>query len=62
VQVVHGDACDPGVLLEAGADHADVLVAATGDDEDNLVLTLLAKNEFKKGDRGGPKPQKPVAV
>ncbi len=47
VTVVHGDACDPAVLLEAGADHADVLVAATGEDEDNLVMTLLAKNEFK---------------
>jgi len=45
--VVLGDACDPSVLLSAGADRADVLVAATGEDEDNLVIALLAKNEFK---------------
>lgn len=47
VRVVQGDACDPSVLLDAGADHADVVIAATGEDEDNLVLTLLAKYEFK---------------
>ena len=47
VCVVNGDANDPSVLLDAGADHADVLVAATGDDEDNLVLCMLAKSEFK---------------
>jgi trk system potassium uptake protein len=30
----------------AGLAHADVVVAATGDDEDNLVISLLAKQEF----------------
>ena len=35
------------MLLQAGADRADVFVAATGHDEDNLVGCLLAKNEFK---------------
>jgi len=45
--VVNGDANDPSVLLDAGADRADVLVAATGDDEDNLVISMLAKNEFR---------------
>ena len=39
--------CHPGVLLEAGAKGADVLVAATGEDEDNLVLAMLAKKEFQ---------------
>ena len=47
VTVVHGDIDEPSVLLDAGADRADVFVAATGDDEDNLVGCLLAKNEFK---------------
>ena len=47
IQAVHGDGDEPHVLLEAGADRADVLVAATGHDEDNLVAALLAKNEFK---------------
>jgi trk system potassium uptake protein TrkA len=47
IRVVHGDGDEPDVLLEAGADRADVLVATTGHDEDNLVAALLAKNEFK---------------
>jgi trk system potassium uptake protein TrkA len=45
-QVLRGDACDPAVLEEAGALRADVLVAVTGDDEDNLVISLLAKRQF----------------
>lgn len=47
VCVVNGDANDPSILLEAGADCADVVVAATGEDEDNLVICTLAKFEFK---------------
>lgn len=47
VTVLQGDADEPSVLQEAGVDRADVFVAATGDDEDNLVACLLAKNEYK---------------
>jgi trk system potassium uptake protein TrkA len=47
VTVLLGDIDEPSILLEAGADRADVFVAATGDDEDNLVGCLLAKNEYK---------------
>ncbi|MCA1830137.1 MAG: TrkA family potassium uptake protein [Actinomycetota bacterium] len=43
---LHGDACEPWVLERADASRADVMVAATGDDEDNLVISLLAKQEF----------------
>jgi len=43
---VHGDACEPWVLEKADLARADVLVAATGDDEDNLVISLLSKQEF----------------
>jgi trk system potassium uptake protein TrkA len=46
VKVVHGDACEPWVLERADMSQADVVVAATGDDEDNLVTSLLAKQEF----------------
>ncbi len=46
VKVVLGDACEPWVLEEAELAQADVVVAATGDDEDNLVTSLLAKQEF----------------
>jgi trk system potassium uptake protein TrkA len=40
------DACEVLSLVMAGIAHADVMVAATGDDEDNLVISLLAKQEF----------------
>jgi len=46
VRVVLGDACEPWVLEEAELSLAEVVVAATGDDEDNLVTSLLAKQEF----------------
>jgi trk system potassium uptake protein TrkA len=46
VDVRVGDACEPWVLEEAQLASADVVVAATGDDEDNLVTSLLAKTEF----------------
>ena len=45
-QVLRGDACDPNVLEESGALKAEVLIATTGDDEDNLVISLLAKRHF----------------
>ena len=38
-----GDGCDPLVLDAAGVKRADVVVADTGDDEDNLVVCLIAK-------------------
>ncbi len=40
------DACEPDSLRAAGFDEMDVVVAATGDDEDNLVISLLSKQEF----------------
>ena len=41
-----GDACDVAVLAAAGVTMADVVASVTGDDEDNLVVSLLAKQEF----------------
>jgi trk system potassium uptake protein TrkA len=38
-----GDGCDPNVLLQAGVARADVVVADTGDDEDNLVVCIITK-------------------
>ena len=46
VEKLLGDACEPWVLERAELSTADVVVAATGDDEDNLVISLLAKQEF----------------
>jgi len=43
---VAADACEVASLDAAGFGQVDVAVAATGDDEDNLVISLLAKQEF----------------
>ena len=45
-RLVVGDASEAGVQERAGAAHADLVVAATGRDEDNLVVSLLAKRRF----------------
>ena len=46
VNWVVGDACEIHTLDEAVLSSCEVVVAATGDDEDNLVISLLAKQEF----------------
>ena len=46
VNWVVGDACEMYTLDAAVLSSCEVAVAATGDDEDNLVIALLAKQEF----------------
>lgn len=46
VEWVVADACEVGELSRAHLERADVVLAVTGDDEDNLVTSLLAKQEF----------------
>lgn len=46
IQVIHGDGTDINYLKDAGIGQADVLIAVTGDDENNLVACQLAKNYF----------------
>ncbi|MCX4510661.1 NAD-binding protein [Streptomyces sp. NBC_01619] len=46
VRLVPGDACEPAFLEHAGAHTADLIIAVTGNDEDNLVISLLAKRKF----------------
>jgi len=46
VKWICADACEVRALQNAGLEEVDVVVAATGDDEDNLVISLLAKQEF----------------
>jgi trk system potassium uptake protein TrkA len=41
--LARGDACEPDVLERLDLRRADMVVAATGDDEDNLIISLLAK-------------------
>jgi len=43
---VHADACELASLEGAGLQTCDVVIAATGDDKVNLVVSLLAKTEF----------------
>ncbi len=43
------DACEVASLEEAGLPRCQVMVAATGDDKVNLVVSLLAKTEFGVG-------------
>src|SRR4051812_27038903 len=45
--VMQGDAAEASVLAESGTARADVIVAATGDDEDNLVICQVAKKRFQ---------------
>ncbi len=47
LQVVSGTACAPRRLEAAGALHADVLVACTGRDEENLLISVLARRHFE---------------
>jgi len=47
VRLLAGDACEPAVLEYAGVLTADLVIASTGDDEDNLVISLLAKRQFE---------------
>src|SRR5947209_7716354 len=47
--VVRGDACEARTMEEVGASRADVIIAVTGDDEDNLVICQVAKKRFKVG-------------
>ena len=46
VLVIQGDACDVRYLEQAHADRADVFVATTHEDDENLVACQLAKIEF----------------
>jgi trk system potassium uptake protein TrkA len=40
-----GDGCEAATLAEVGTSRADMLVAVTGDDEDNLVACQVAKHK-----------------
>jgi trk system potassium uptake protein TrkA len=44
--VIAGNGCEEGVLREAGISRADVFIAVTGSDEDNLASCQMAKHRF----------------
>ncbi|HEX5367812.1 MAG TPA: TrkA family potassium uptake protein [Dehalococcoidia bacterium] len=44
--VMQGDACDAATMERAGMERADLVVAVTGDDDDNLTFCQIAKARF----------------
>ena len=44
--VLEGDGAEASILAAAGAARADVIIAVTGEDEDNLVVCQVAKTKF----------------
>jgi trk system potassium uptake protein len=41
-----GDACEIRTMVQVGVERADLVVAVTGDDEDNLIICQVAKRWF----------------
>lgn len=46
---IMGDAAEAATLAAAGAPRSDVVVAVTGEDEDNLVICQVAREKFHVG-------------
>lgn len=44
--IMQGDGCEPSTLRSAGIERADLVVAVTGDDADNLVTCQMAAHCF----------------
>ena len=44
--VLAGDGAEAAIQMAAGAARADVVIAVTGEDEDNLVICQVAKQKF----------------
>ena len=47
--VMTGDGCEVATMVKAGAERADILVAVTDGDEDNLVACQVAQHYFHVG-------------
>lgn len=47
--VLRGDGCEASTLADAGTGRADMVIAVTGDDEDNLIVCQVAKRLFHVG-------------
>ncbi|MGM0500906.1 MAG: potassium channel family protein [Bacillota bacterium] len=44
--IIHGDGSNPAILKEAEANQADIILALTSDDPDNLFICQLAQKEY----------------
>ncbi len=47
VQTVHGNASNPSILIEAGIEQADLIIAVTTTDEANMIGCLIANKLFQ---------------
>jgi trk system potassium uptake protein TrkA len=45
--IMQGDACDAATMERAGMERADLVVAVTGEDQDNLTFCQIAKARFQ---------------
>lgn len=45
-RVLYGDASELWVLERAGIDEADMVIAVTGDDEDNILICQVAREKY----------------
>ena len=43
---IRGDGCEVATLTEVGTGRAEMFIAVTGDDEDNLIACQVAKHKF----------------
>lgn len=46
IEVIQGDGTDIDLLSDVGVENADVFIAVTGKDQDNLIACQLAKSNF----------------
>lgn len=46
-QIQYGDATELWVLERAGIKRADLVIAVTGDDEDNILISQVAKDKYR---------------
>ncbi|MBK5117380.1 MAG: NAD-binding protein, partial [Thermoleophilia bacterium] len=45
-RVLYGDASELWVLERAGIDEAEMVIAVTGDDEDNILICQVAQEKY----------------
>ncbi|MHB0977029.1 MAG: potassium channel family protein [Candidatus Aquicultorales bacterium] len=45
--VMYGDGTELYVLEQAGIERADIVIAVTGDDEDNIIVSQLARDKYE---------------
>ena len=60
-EVLHGDGSDANVLTAAGLLDMDTLITATGDNETNIMSSLLAKH-LMNGNQGDGSPQQGKSI